>query len=316
MGVDKRIVFDGIISLNKHYSANIFVGILDMFSDVPAFAYAPFKLTRNYFGALTRAWNTVNNAEGDVYPDITNWLSGSSNVIITTAGTSGYTVGQSVSFSTFCSTNLTYHKIIYDQTGNGRHLNTWQAGGNPPIGCTSGTIDNINGKAAFKGTGSHSLWGSVGSRSLSNVSAFLVTKRGTNGSANYNRTISYAVGTAPDYGSATSWNINNAGTTTNLAIERNGQYATKTVVDNTTYVVSCLFDGTNEYIRLNNDTAVSNTSSGTFTFNTAGILGGVGGGNFLSGWIGALIHYDSLVSSTTRQAIERYLGGLFGVSVA
>lgn len=108
-----------------------------------AAAYSLRQLRQLYAGPCLRVRNNTNNAEGDVafygYSVRT-----SSVVTITAAGTSGYSIGQTMTLATFASTNDVRVKTWYDQSGNGRDA-TQGTNGYQPALMTAGAFETENG---------------------------------------------------------------------------------------------------------------------------------------------------------------------------
>ena len=91
--------------------------------DTTAFvAYGLRKLRNAYTGSALRIINTSNNAQGDLKFDSNDEISSNSLVTITTVGTSGLTLNQSYSLSTFAGSSDVRVVTWYDQSGNGRNV--------------------------------------------------------------------------------------------------------------------------------------------------------------------------------------------------
>jgi hypothetical protein len=136
-----------------------YVGLLDL-CPIAAVAYSPRRLRAAYTGPPYRYRNTSNNAEGDIAFDSNNEVSPSSIITITSVGSSGFSIGQQMTFSAFYSSASFVMTILYDQSGNGNHaFNT--SGPNQRRAGTAGvfvTIGSNNKPASTNGTGLGNLF--------------------------------------------------------------------------------------------------------------------------------------------------------------
>ncbi len=110
--------------------------------------YSVRKLSSTYSGAAIRVRNANNSAEGDVAFDANGKISATSNVTITVAGFSGYSVSQVVSFATFYSGADVYVTIWYDQSGYGANATQATASNQPNI-VNAGVINVQNGQTTI-----------------------------------------------------------------------------------------------------------------------------------------------------------------------
>jgi hypothetical protein len=95
---------------------------LDEVSTTAYVAYGLRKLRNAYTGAGLRVINTANNAQGDISFDGNDEISLNSLIKITTVGTSGLTLNQFYSLSTFAGSSDVRVVTWYDQSGNDRHV--------------------------------------------------------------------------------------------------------------------------------------------------------------------------------------------------
>lgn len=117
-------VNSGFPTFSKQYRFNrsipppFFEGLLDLVPSA-AVAFSFRRLRSAYTGPLLRARNGTNNAEGDVAFDSNNELSPSSIITITSVGSSGFSVNQTMAFSAFYGSASVFMTRLYDQSGNG-----------------------------------------------------------------------------------------------------------------------------------------------------------------------------------------------------
>jgi SPP1 family predicted phage head-tail adaptor len=116
--------------------------LLDLYPNA-ATAYSLRKLRTAYTGSAVRVRASTSGAEGDVSFDVNSTISASSTVTITAVGTSGLSIGQQVTFSTFWNAGGSNQNVFvttwYDQSGNARDAaQTTQA--NQPQIVSSGVI--------------------------------------------------------------------------------------------------------------------------------------------------------------------------------
>ena len=117
--------------------------LLDLYPSAAA-AYSLRKLRTAYTGSAVRVRVSTSGAEGDVSFDVNNTISASSTVTVTAVGTSGLSIGQQVTFSTFWnaggSNQNGFVTTWYDQSGNARNATqTTQA--NQPRIVNSGVVE-------------------------------------------------------------------------------------------------------------------------------------------------------------------------------
>lgn len=139
----------GVLPVNRY---NVSVPILSISPATSTFAYSLRKIRNAYSGYAIRVRNTSNNATADVSFDSNDRVGNTSNVTIVSVGSSSYTIGQTLSLSTFMGVNTVTVSIWYDQGGSG--VNAIQnTSNNQP------TLDLVNGPSSlptliFNGTNS------------------------------------------------------------------------------------------------------------------------------------------------------------------
>jgi hypothetical protein len=130
--------------------------LLDLYPNAAA-AYSLRKLRSAYTGSAIRVRASTSGAEGDVSFDDNNTISASSTVTVTAVGTSGLSIGQQVTFSTFWNAGGSNQNVFvttwYDQSGNARDAaQTTQA--NQPQIVSSGIVITLNNKSSIEYTSS------------------------------------------------------------------------------------------------------------------------------------------------------------------
>lgn len=95
------------------------VYVLDKVASAPSIAYSFRKLRKNYAGRACQVRGGTTGVIFDLDFDATGFVSQSSNCYVTTAGT-GYSLGQTVPFSTILASDPTMYVVqMYDQSLNG-----------------------------------------------------------------------------------------------------------------------------------------------------------------------------------------------------
>lgn len=130
--------------------------LLDLYPSA-AVAYSLRKLRSAYTGSAIRVRASTSGAEGDVSFDVNSTISASSTVTVTAVGTSGLSIGQQVTFSTFWnaggSNQNVFVTIWYDQSGNENNATQTTQANQPQI-VSSGVIILAGSKPSivFDGT--------------------------------------------------------------------------------------------------------------------------------------------------------------------
>ena len=118
--------------------------LLDLYPSAAA-AYSLRKLRTAYTGSAIRVRASTSGAEGDVSFDVNSTISASSTVTVTAVGTSGLSIGQQVTFSTFWNAGGSNQNVFvttwYDQSGNARDATQTTQANQPQI-VSSGTVIN------------------------------------------------------------------------------------------------------------------------------------------------------------------------------
>lgn len=92
--------------------------ILDHVTGTPSFAYSLRKLSRGYAGYALRMRRGSDNAEAEVRFNNRDIVGIDSEVVVSSSGGSGITVGQVMTFAAFAGTNHLYVSKWYDQGAN------------------------------------------------------------------------------------------------------------------------------------------------------------------------------------------------------
>jgi hypothetical protein len=107
--------FAQVLPANRY---EVYKYILDIAPSSPSFAYSLRKLKFGYSGFAIKIRRSSDNAEANVSFDIKNVVSSNSIVTVTNIGTSGLTLGQNFSYTTFIGSDLIYVTTWYDQGPN------------------------------------------------------------------------------------------------------------------------------------------------------------------------------------------------------
>jgi hypothetical protein len=119
-------------------------------------AYSLRRLRQAYSGPLLRVRNKTNNAYADVSCAVGRYSIDTASICtITAAGSSGYSIGQVMTLSTFAGAADVSVFRWYDQSGNGRDLAAWTGDNTQePTLLTAGAFTNVDGRPviSFNGT--------------------------------------------------------------------------------------------------------------------------------------------------------------------
>ncbi|MFL0163065.1 Ig-like domain-containing protein, partial [Aquirufa salirivi] len=114
--------------------------VLNLTASSPAsVAFSVRKLSTSYTGKIMQVRRASDQATVDIGFDTNNELSGSSICTVVSTGTSGLSIGATLSFSTFFAGTDVFVSIWYDQSGNGNNL-TQSSSANQPQIVSSGSI--------------------------------------------------------------------------------------------------------------------------------------------------------------------------------
>lgn len=107
-------------------------------------AYSTRLVNSAYTGPCMRVRRASDNAEADVAFDATyKMITTACIATITAAGSSGLTIGTTMTFSSFYGISSCFVTTWYDQTGNGRHAVQTTAASQPRI-ANAGSIDRLH----------------------------------------------------------------------------------------------------------------------------------------------------------------------------
>lgn len=154
--------------------------LLDLYPNAGA-AYSLRKLRTAYTGSAVTVRASTSGAEGDVSFDVNSTISASSTVTVTAVGTSGLSIGQQVTFSTFWNAGGSNQNVFvttwYDQSGNARNATQGTQANQPQI-VSSGSLLTVNTKPTllFDGTNDVLINNSM-NYSKENISILMVNKR-------------------------------------------------------------------------------------------------------------------------------------------
>jgi SPP1 family predicted phage head-tail adaptor len=224
--------------------------LLDLYPNA-ATAYSLRKLRTAYTGSAVRVRASTSGAEGDVSFDVNSTISASSTVTITAVGTSGLSIGQQVTFSTFWNAGGSNQNVFvttwYDQSGNANNA-TMTTQANQPQIVSSGSVILTNGKPSVNFDGTNDSLNLSSSFSFANTGSLIsfVGKRAASGDrlyslagANYNFAL---------------WSDNKY-----YLQSRSNGYQTSTNTDTSTnqLLLSGVNNGTNQIIYKNNSAVTS-----------------------------------------------------------
>ncbi len=128
-------------------------------------AYATRLVVLGYTGSALRVRDSTNSAQADVAFDSNGIVSANSTATVTSIGTSGYSVGQTMTFSSFYSTHSLYVVTWYDQSGRGADMTQATAGNQPRI-VNAGVIESAGSAPAIRGIGSSQTYMKIAANSV------------------------------------------------------------------------------------------------------------------------------------------------------
>jgi len=144
---------------------------LDNITSAATAAYSFRRLKSSYTGKAVRVRRASDSAEADISMDSLikfkngnayYGVDGNSTATITSSGSSGLSVGSTLTFKTFFSGTSCYVKIWYDQSGNGKDLSQSTTSYQPRI-VNSGTLDSENFRPFIR------FFGTTGSSVRNNI---------------------------------------------------------------------------------------------------------------------------------------------------
>jgi head-tail adaptor len=153
--------------------------LLDLYPNAAA-AYSLRKLRTAYTGSAVRVRASISGAEGDVSFDVNSTISASSTVTVTAVGTSGLSIGQQVTFSTFWNAGGSNQNVFvttwYDQSGSARNATQTTQASQPSI-VNSGFINFINLKPGINFVGGSTVLMNFNQITLSNFTILWVSRK-------------------------------------------------------------------------------------------------------------------------------------------
>lgn len=249
-----------------------------------------------------------------------------SEVIVLVKGSSSFTVFDRVPLSTFLGTQSAVLLALYDQSGNGRFLDSKYSTATYPIFATNGVLETINGICSIKGTTSSHLYGNIGSRSIGEFTTVFVTRR--TASNGYVRFVSFSNGTANDsytngqYGNTAldtgAFCITTGGGANQIAVERTNTIVVSSALNNPETAIVCIWAQNNVFYISKNNGAPSGvgTIANAFTFNTLSVLGAAAGSNYNDSNINDIMSFNFMLSAQDRTDLVKELGAKYGITVA
>lgn len=152
--------------------------LLDLYPSAAA-AYSLRKLRTAYSGSAVRVRASTSGAEGDVSFDVNSTISASSIVTVTAVGTSGLSIGQQVTFSTFWNAGGTNQNVFvttwYDQSGNARNATQTTQANQPQI-VSSGVVILRGSKPSLLFDGTNDYIDASGVNTGNPKSIFIATR--------------------------------------------------------------------------------------------------------------------------------------------
>lgn len=130
---------------------------LDQLGITPSFAFSTRKLRDAYTGPAIRLRRATDNSQVDVYFDTNGIVSGNSLVSVSVVGTSGLTLGQSLTLSSYKGTNPLYVTLWWDQGLNGYHGQQGTTTRQPLFTLSSAGASNQYASLQFTGTSKHNV---------------------------------------------------------------------------------------------------------------------------------------------------------------
>lgn len=282
--------------------------LLDSLAATPVAAFSTTKIRSAYAGPVIKAWRDGDNAVGDVAFDGTGVLSATSVITITAAGTSAYTVGQTMAFSAFYAGVTVRVGTWYDQSGNGRSFSQATQSAMPVI-VSAGTLAVKNGVATVDFSASTSY--ALPTSTINGVPAgnsFAVSAVMSRENTNAHTLLS------PSAAGGVEFILDNAAIKLQKAFSGAYLSSTATPALSTLAAVFASWDGTNYAFTMGGSAAGSGTSTAT-TFIGTTTLKMAAGTNFVRGKVSELIiFHTSVPSSGDQTAIHTSQAARFAVA--
>ncbi len=276
-------------------------------------AYSTRLLRSGFTGAAINVRRASDNAQADVSFDGTGNVSSTSTVTITNAGSSGLTVGSTLSFSSFYSGTTVYVQTWYDQSGNARDI-TQATTAFQPVIVNAGSPVTINGKFSLSFNGSNTTMNIPLSSTLINAQgSFSTVHMQSTLQNNFNAILAWSNGTAagPGFGP-----LNSAGAFGLYTTYNTPNVTLGPVSAGVTYVLNATWTGSGSSVtESRNGTVISGSLSSGFTQTIAiGFLGHDATSNF-GGFLSEVIIFSTPLSTADRQSLQSNQGTAFGVSL-
>jgi hypothetical protein len=263
-----------------------------------AAAYSTRRAVLGYTGSAMAVRDGANSATADVAVDSSGVISDSSTVTITSVGGSGFTLAQTMTFSSFYAAHSVFVTKWYDQSGNGNDASQATAAAQPYI-VNSGTLTTVNNLPSV-------LWNSTSQYLATTASLSLTTAnfvRNAPGSG-YQYFMSQPSNT--DYSIRFSVSYANGGSYSNATIRDWGKGQTQYVDGVASTTVASAFHIGTFY-------ANSAPNSGTVSISNTSTGGGIRGLTS-NDTISDLILFSSSLSTSDRQALEHVQESYYSIS--
>lgn len=131
--------------------------LLDALETNPSFAFSTRKLKNEYSGFALRVRRSTDNAQADITFDENNLVSNISSAIIAVPGTSGLSVGNSISLTDFSASANMFVTIWYDQGINSFNAIQNTIARQPQLVMSSAGINNQYASVVFTGSSRQSV---------------------------------------------------------------------------------------------------------------------------------------------------------------
>lgn len=291
-------------------------------SYVPKAAYGVRNLSSTYSGPLLRIRQGTHGAIADVWSDVNGSISSTSSVTIISAGSSGYSVNQTLSLNAFKASANLFVSTWYDQSGNGKHVTQSTNSAQPQL-VLSGAI-NSRGAISFTSSNNQFL----------SFSGAIIPPQTT---ARYTLNAVWNTGSISNIGVVCEQNMNSKTTSRRASLlkvnstfgfngESNDANSLASVAVNENIVTSVVMDNS---ITLNNVTvfknanpAISGSTSGLHSsLNSIGnevfIIGKKGSenGEYWQGNIAEVIIFDMAINANTQPVLMGNQGNYFRIPV-
>lgn len=315
----------GVSGEMQVYNGNAWTNILgdnasipylyNIINTLPSAAFSLRKLRTTYTGPLVRI--TIGTSYYDVYPDnsVNNAFSLSSPIsdAYSTFDAAPTGINESSTLNSILTASTTVTVAIwYDQSGNNNNTIQATSSSQPRI-INAGVIEAINGKPAIYSNQKLLLSSSVPSLGGSNPPITFTGVVKVLVASAYGQWWATGTTASPFYGLDVSLN----GNASRLYIGTNNQENDTGPLFNTSvpHIVTAEYNGTQgiPYLDGNLGSSITfNVNGGTGNINIGGARGMTSSFN---GYLPEVVVFNSVLSTTERQAIERNQGAYYGVTV-